>query len=220
MKATGVAGRAWWAPCRPARGRDLYNDVGADRTYYGIIRPVARTIEQITGAALQANVCILWNTVYTARALEETRAEGKKISAADIARLSPLGTARVIRLSRVVLGGRPSTRERDSHVADQGDHTAPAQRAAWPRWVCSGADDGPTQCAGHSSWWRVDGVSGGGGLEEFDLDGQQRRGLPSRDRRCGAGVAGHPLDAGEGVVAATDEPDVVAGLQVAQGLVS
>ncbi|MGN9846556.1 Tn3 family transposase [Nonomuraea sp. H19] len=31
------------------------------------------------------------NTVYTARALEEMRAEGKKISAADIARLLPLG---------------------------------------------------------------------------------------------------------------------------------
>ncbi|SEH00830.1 Tn3 transposase DDE domain-containing protein [Nonomuraea solani] len=37
------------------------------------------------------NVCILWNTVYTARALDEIRAEGKKIAAADIARLSPLG---------------------------------------------------------------------------------------------------------------------------------
>jgi hypothetical protein len=37
------------------------------------------------------NVCILWNTVYTARALEEIRVEGKQIAAADIARLSPLG---------------------------------------------------------------------------------------------------------------------------------
>lgn len=37
------------------------------------------------------NVCILWNTVYTARALEQIRAEGKKIATADIARLSPLG---------------------------------------------------------------------------------------------------------------------------------
>lgn len=39
------------------------------------------------------NVCILWNTIYTARALEEIRAEGKKqVAAADIARLSPLGS--------------------------------------------------------------------------------------------------------------------------------
>jgi hypothetical protein len=30
---------------------------------------------------------------------------------------------------------------------------------------------------GHSSWWRVDGVSGGGGLEEFDLDGQHTEGF-------------------------------------------
>ncbi|MEV1173893.1 hypothetical protein [Nonomuraea sp. NPDC049784] len=43
--------------------------------------------------------------------------------------------------------------------------------------MCSGADDGPTRCAGHSSWWRVDGVSGGGGLEEFDLDGQRTEGF-------------------------------------------
>ncbi|MBE1559964.1 hypothetical protein H4W81_002743 [Nonomuraea africana] len=43
MKATGLDGRAR-APCRPARGRDLYNDVGADHTFYGIIRPVARTL--------------------------------------------------------------------------------------------------------------------------------------------------------------------------------
>ncbi|WP_371825812.1 Tn3 family transposase [Nonomuraea turcica] len=37
------------------------------------------------------NVCILWNTIYTARALEALRAEGRKISAADIARLGPPG---------------------------------------------------------------------------------------------------------------------------------
>ncbi|MFI7705625.1 Tn3 family transposase [Nonomuraea sp. NPDC049480] len=46
------------------------------------------------------NVCILWNTVYTARALEEMRAEGKKISAADIARLSPLGFEHLNMLGR------------------------------------------------------------------------------------------------------------------------
>ncbi|MFI6296399.1 Tn3 family transposase [Nonomuraea sp. NPDC050790] len=33
---------------------------------------------------------MLWNTVYTARALEQIRAEGKKTATADIARLSPL----------------------------------------------------------------------------------------------------------------------------------
>ncbi|MEV4251334.1 Tn3 family transposase, partial [Streptosporangium canum] len=32
-----------------------------------------------------------FRTVYTARALEQIRAEGKKIATADIARLSPLG---------------------------------------------------------------------------------------------------------------------------------
>lgn len=37
------------------------------------------------------NVCILWNTVYTARALDEIRAEGRQIASADIARLSPPG---------------------------------------------------------------------------------------------------------------------------------
>ena len=37
------------------------------------------------------NVCILWNTVYTARALQEIRNEGQQIAAADVARLSPLG---------------------------------------------------------------------------------------------------------------------------------
>ncbi|MEV4186588.1 hypothetical protein AB0J28_34695 [Streptosporangium canum] len=43
MKAAGLAGRAR-VPCRPARGRDLYNDVGADHSFYGITRPVARTL--------------------------------------------------------------------------------------------------------------------------------------------------------------------------------
>ena len=37
------------------------------------------------------NCCILWNTVYTARALEQIRGEGIRITAADVARLSPLG---------------------------------------------------------------------------------------------------------------------------------
>ncbi|MFI7690073.1 transposase [Nonomuraea sp. NPDC049655] len=47
--------------------------------------------DQLGALGLMANVCILWNTVYTARALEQIRAEGKKIATADIARLSPLG---------------------------------------------------------------------------------------------------------------------------------
>jgi|GEM_PF-6861376 len=32
-----------------------------------------------------------WNTIYTARALDEIRAEGTPVAAADVARLSPLG---------------------------------------------------------------------------------------------------------------------------------
>lgn len=47
--------------------------------------------DQLGALGFMTNVCILWNMVYTARALEEMRAEGRKISAADIARLSPLG---------------------------------------------------------------------------------------------------------------------------------
>ncbi|MGW4472485.1 Tn3 family transposase [Nonomuraea sp. NPDC004354] len=47
--------------------------------------------DQLGALGLLTNVCILWNTVYTARALEQIRAEGKKIATADIARLSPLG---------------------------------------------------------------------------------------------------------------------------------
>jgi hypothetical protein len=54
-----------------ACGRDLHNDIGADHTFYGITRPVARTlawlirhdpataartIEQITGEALQMKI--------------------------------------------------------------------------------------------------------------------------------------------------------------------
>lgn len=47
--------------------------------------------DQLGALGFMTNVCILWNTVYTARALEEIRGEGKQIAAADIARLSPLG---------------------------------------------------------------------------------------------------------------------------------
>ncbi|MEU7749343.1 Tn3 family transposase [Nonomuraea sp. NPDC049158] len=47
--------------------------------------------DQLGALGLMTNVCILWNTVYTARALEQIRAEGKKIATVDIARLSPLG---------------------------------------------------------------------------------------------------------------------------------
>ncbi|MCW2917316.1 MAG: tnpA [Actinomycetia bacterium] len=47
--------------------------------------------DQLGALGFMTNVCILWNTIYTARALEQIRAEGNKIAAADIARLSPLG---------------------------------------------------------------------------------------------------------------------------------
>lgn len=48
--------------------------------------------DQLSALGLLVNVCVLWNTVYTARALEAIRAEGKRVLAADIARLSPLGS--------------------------------------------------------------------------------------------------------------------------------
>lgn len=47
--------------------------------------------DQLGALGFMTNVCILWNTVYTARAIEAIRAEGKNVAAADIARLSPLG---------------------------------------------------------------------------------------------------------------------------------
>ena len=47
--------------------------------------------DQLGALGFMANVCVLWNTVYTARALDEIRAEGKQVMAVDIARLSPLG---------------------------------------------------------------------------------------------------------------------------------
>ncbi|WP_346434319.1 Tn3 family transposase [Candidatus Protofrankia californiensis] len=45
--------------------------------------------DQLGALGFLTNVCVLWNTVYTARALDQIRAEGKP--AADVARLSPLG---------------------------------------------------------------------------------------------------------------------------------
>ncbi|MEV6159872.1 Tn3 family transposase [Nonomuraea sp. NPDC052129] len=45
--------------------------------------------DQLGALGFMTNVVILWNTVYIARAIEAIRAEGKKGSAADIARLSP-----------------------------------------------------------------------------------------------------------------------------------
>jgi hypothetical protein len=45
-------------------------------------------------------VCVLWSTVYTARALEAIRAEGKRVAAADIARLNPLGSEHLRFLGR------------------------------------------------------------------------------------------------------------------------
>jgi Tn3 transposase DDE domain len=47
--------------------------------------------DQLSALGFLVNVCVLWNTVYAARALEAIRAEGKRPSAADVARLSPLG---------------------------------------------------------------------------------------------------------------------------------
>jgi TnpA family transposase len=47
--------------------------------------------DQLNTLGFMTNVAILWTTVYTERALEAIRAEGKRPSAADIARLSPLG---------------------------------------------------------------------------------------------------------------------------------
>ncbi|HEY5988239.1 MAG TPA: Tn3 family transposase, partial [Streptosporangiaceae bacterium] len=47
--------------------------------------------DQLSALGFLVNVCVLWNTVYTARALEAIRAEGKRVLAADVARLSPLG---------------------------------------------------------------------------------------------------------------------------------
>ncbi|MEV0196330.1 Tn3 family transposase [Nonomuraea sp. NPDC050691] len=44
--------------------------------------------DQLGALGLMTNVCILWNTIYTARALEQIRSDGKKIATADIARLS------------------------------------------------------------------------------------------------------------------------------------
>jgi TnpA family transposase len=48
--------------------------------------------DQLAALGFLVNVCVLWTTVYTARALEAIRAEGKRPAAADVARLSPLGS--------------------------------------------------------------------------------------------------------------------------------
>lgn len=47
--------------------------------------------DQLGALGLVTNVCVLWNTVYTARALDQIRAEGRPVAAADVARLSSLG---------------------------------------------------------------------------------------------------------------------------------
>lgn len=47
--------------------------------------------DQLGALGFMVNVAILWNTVYTARAVEQIRAEGTRVHTADIARLSPLG---------------------------------------------------------------------------------------------------------------------------------
>ncbi|CAO5235068.1 Tn3 family transposase [Frankia sp. AgKG'84/4] len=47
--------------------------------------------DQLGALGFLTNACILWNTVYTTRALDQIRAEGHPVATADIARLSPLG---------------------------------------------------------------------------------------------------------------------------------
>lgn len=47
--------------------------------------------DQLNTLGFMTNIAILWTTVYTERALDAIRAEGKRPAAADIARLSPLG---------------------------------------------------------------------------------------------------------------------------------
>ncbi len=56
--------------------------------------------DQLSALGFLVNVCVLWNTVYTTRALEAIRAEGKRPAAADIARLSPLGSEHLRFLGR------------------------------------------------------------------------------------------------------------------------
>ncbi|MBV9729408.1 MAG: Tn3 family transposase [Pseudonocardiales bacterium] len=56
--------------------------------------------DQLNTLGFMTNVAILWTTVYTERALEAIRAEGKRPAAADIARLSPLGFAHYNMLGR------------------------------------------------------------------------------------------------------------------------
>jgi hypothetical protein len=47
--------------------------------------------DQLGALGFVVNVCVLWNTVHTARAIDAIRAEGKPVATADVARLSPLG---------------------------------------------------------------------------------------------------------------------------------
>lgn len=56
--------------------------------------------DQLGALGFMVNVVILWNTVYTARAIEQIRAEGTRVHAADIARLSPLGSEHLNMLGR------------------------------------------------------------------------------------------------------------------------
>lgn len=56
--------------------------------------------DQLNTLGFMTNVAILWTTVYTERALEAIRAEGKRPSATDISRLSPLGFAHYNMLGR------------------------------------------------------------------------------------------------------------------------
>jgi len=93
------------------------------------------------------NICVLWNTVYAARALEEIRSEGEQIAAADIARLSPLGFDHLNMLGRynfslpgIVRPGklRP-LRTEPLDIGPQEPHTLRihyAARLAWSRPQC------------------------------------------------------------------------------------
>lgn len=54
----------------------------------------------MSALGLVVNAVILWNTIYTAAALEQLRAEGEEIRPEDVARLSPLPTHHINVLGR------------------------------------------------------------------------------------------------------------------------
>ncbi len=56
--------------------------------------------EQLGALGLVVNAIVLWNTLYTNRALEDMRARGMKIESSDVERLSPLGYDHINLLGR------------------------------------------------------------------------------------------------------------------------